>query len=708
MECVVCRPEVPILFSARAQSVQRDLCSKMQPTVGLHMQGGARPPHAGLGAGGGIFVTHQHGLPGYQGQLPGNSLHVPWSTGDAALDEWLRRSFLLDDIFHGLARLPVAERKKIALAVSGKGDSIRDPSKYMLGCIRKSLEQSNPYSSSFAGQLSVGAGGVAGRHADVLTVARPLLASSQASSTHSSGSGHSMFAASGGVATNVAEHVPLPTITLQPAAGRFPSEITNDQQNGAACPDWVMEAAAELPSKSKLVNIVYKNLSGQNVANLSQLPPLAQYVACTGILLAVQRGQDAQTAATQIFVSSQSFNWHVPSLPRSPSAGKNNLSVVILLMGAFSGMGQVAVKAALTFAATDIPDMQLHVLETHCFAVDSVAADMEQATATSLKTRVQVWNGVNQSLTVICDRKGLWRQQGVKVLVLHAMSFGSVGSDAHSLPGHNEVVGSSSPPDLWTHLRSMKVLATEIDSQHVAQFLWMDRPLHGVGPMDPEVWFGERCEIDCSNYKPVASVGCLHMQPRPTKPIMGRCVLWNVKDPVDGIAWGPAMRSVDSAVEPANSHMTLSAKLLTVPEKRVFGQHELTEGERQLWLSAQGIDSSGAMQLMTPKHIMALLGMHDTPLPLALQAAFPCYRHILPTTGQSAENCVVQGESCGKSRWCVSCEQSLRQAFRAPHPGMLTDHIVAWAGAALRTWLGQGAAAGEESKWVDLSQYPDC
>ena len=407
-------------------------------------------------------------------------------------------------------------------------------------------------------------------------------------------------------------------------------------------------------------------------------------------------------------MASQAFNWHVPALPQGPAADKKSLSVVILLMGTFSGMGQVALKAALTFAATDIPDLQLHVLETHCFAVDAIAADIEQATATSLRTRVQVWKGVNQASEVIRDRKAIWRHNKVKVFVLHAMSFGKVGSEADSMAGSPEVITLTSPPDMWTHLRSMKVLATEIDSQNIAQFLWTERPLHGSGPLDPEAWFGDRGEIDRSNYSPASSVGCVHMQPRPTGPITGRCVLRNVKDPVDGVVWGPTMRFGDSAAAQGNILVTLSPKLLDVPAKRVFGSDELSEEERQLWLSAQGIDSTGAMRLMTPTHIMALLGMHDTPLPLTLSKVFPCYKYILTTTGQSAENCVMQGESCGKSRWCMSCEQSLRQAFRAPHPSMLTDHIVAWANSALKSWLGQGASAGEKQRWVDVSQYPAC
>ena len=670
------------------------------------MQGAATPPQAGFSTGGGIFVTHQHGLPGYQVQSSGNGPNVPWSTGDCALDDWLRRSFILDDIFQGLARLSMPERKKIALAVSGKVDSIRDPPKYLMGCIRKSLEQPSPY-SPFPQMSSGKGGGLPVRQGDVHSVPRPLFPTSEASGPNSAGLGSSMVALQGGGLTNGAEQVSGP-IAPQPLVGRAAPEITNDPPDVTACPDWAKEAASDLPSKSKLVSIVYKNLAAQHVANLSQLPPLAQYVACTAILLAVQRGEDAQSAANHILLASQAFNWHVAALPQSPAADKKSLSVVILLMGTFSGMGQVALKAALTFAATDIPDLQLHVLETHCFPVDAIAADIEQATATSLKTLVQVWKGVNQAPEVIRDRKAIWRHNNVKVLVLHAMSLGKSGPEVDSKAGSPEVITPTSPPDVWTHLRSMKVLGTEIDSQHVAQFLWTDRPLHGSGPLDPEAWFGDRGEIDPGNYPPAASVGCLHMLPRPIGPITGRCVMRNVKDPVDGVVWGPTMRFGDGAAAQANTPVTLSPKLLDVPAKRVFGQDELSEEERQLWLSAQGIDSTGAMRLMTPSHIMALLGMQDTPLPPTLSKTFPCYKYILTTTGQSAESSVMQGESCGKSRWCMSCEQSLRQAFRAPHPSMLTDHIVAWANVALKSWLGQGASAGEVKKWVDLSQYPSC
>ena len=181
------------------------------------MQGAATPPQAGFSTGGGIFVTHQHGLPGYQVQSPGNGPNDPWSTGDCALDDWLRRSFFLDDIFQGLARLSMPERKKIALAVSGKVDSIRDPPKYLMGCIRKSLEQPSPY-SSFT-QMPLGVGGLPVCQADVHSVPRPLFATSEASGSHSAGLGSSMVAAQGSVLTNGAEQVSVP-ITPQPTVAR--------------------------------------------------------------------------------------------------------------------------------------------------------------------------------------------------------------------------------------------------------------------------------------------------------------------------------------------------------------------------------------------------------------------------------------------------------------------------------------------------------
>ena len=157
----------------------------MLPAAGFQMPDAARPAHAGCNAGGGICVTHQHGLPGYQGHSSGDGPNKPWTTGDAALDEWLHRSFILEDIFQGLARLPVVERKKIVLAVSGKVDSIRDPPKYLMGCIRKSLEQPSPYSS--LAQMPHGIGGLPVRRADVHSVARPLTATYPAPGAHAAG-----------------------------------------------------------------------------------------------------------------------------------------------------------------------------------------------------------------------------------------------------------------------------------------------------------------------------------------------------------------------------------------------------------------------------------------------------------------------------------------------------------------------------------------
>ena len=197
-----------------------------------------------------------------------------------ALDEWLRRSFILEDIFTGLARLSMPERKKLAMAVSSRVDTLRDPPKYLMGCIRKSLEQPSPY-SNFP-QMSAGKGGGGPvRQGDVHSVPRPLFPTSEASGPNSAGMASSMVAVQGGGLTNRAEPVSVP-IASQPTVGRTAPEITNDPPDVTACPDWAKEAASDLLSKSKLVSIVYKNLAAQHVAKLSQLPPLTQYVAHIG------------------------------------------------------------------------------------------------------------------------------------------------------------------------------------------------------------------------------------------------------------------------------------------------------------------------------------------------------------------------------------------------------------------------------------------
>jgi len=200
--------------------------------------------------------------------------------------------------------------------------------------------------------------------------------------------------------------------------------------------------------------------------------------------------------------------------------------------------------------------------------------------------------------------------------------------------------------------------------------LWRD--------LDPVKGFGPRFHVDVSNYKPVETLGSLHMLPKPTASITGRCRLWSVTEPLNGMVWAPAYEQISTG----GANLTLlSARIIGVPEKRVFDAADLTHTEKQLYAAAQCVDqSSGSVQLMKAELVMALLGLQDTPLPEALCLAFPCFQYILAATGCGVDACELRGEKCGVSRWCSACEECLRQTFRAPHAGMLTDHVSAWLG----------------------------
>ena len=676
----------------------------MQSATGPAGHGAWEAGHGSAQAGGGIFNMHQQGWPARSSGPGAHHAGLPWSTGDALFDDWLRANFHDEELFQRLAMLPMGERKQIVSATYRKKQEVRNPVQYLVGCIRKSLEKGSPYGQSMGNRPVVLQGSDLRRH-DVQHVPRPLQLTSAASAP----------AATPGVASSLASTATVQgafpagqcvgQAAQQPGTNQRPLAIPAEQVV-CRCPDWVKEAASDLSAKSKIVAMVYKRLKPVMVSSMSRLPLPVQYMLCVAILLDMEEGGDLEAVATKCLRSCHNFGWHAQALSSSEVSAKEPMKVVILYMGVSLGLGQVALKAACTFATTDIADLHLHVVEMHSFPIDGVATDMEKATAEALNTRVQVWSGLQQCLTVIRNRKSYWKSQGVKVLVLHAMSCADTGSDRGSPPHTNVVVTRSEPQCLWDHLRAIKMLASEMDGGHIAQFLWMDRFLASSGQLDLDAWFGIRCDIDCSNYQPVDKLGWLHMLPKPITSITGRCSLWNIHDPVDGIVWGPTVRPNEDTEEQRDVLPKLTAQVLSVPEKRVFGAEDLSETERNLFLTAQGVDSAGVIQLMRPKHVMTLLGMQDTPLPAALQAAFPCYKHILAATGQKADISEMQGEACGQSRWCTSCEECLRQAFRVPHAGMLTDHVSAWACRVLQAWAGKSSSGSLDLP--DLSQYPDC
>ena len=663
---------------------------------------GEVPPVAGL-TGGGIFATHQHGFQWLPSEGSAGGARKPWSTGDAALDSWLTATFSAPHVLNGLAQVCPSERREIATSCKRKGAEVRNAEAYIMGCIRKSLAHPKPYGSAAATAPSAFQSDDA-QHLAVVRAARPLHPTSAVSiPTAAPGLNGGLGSASNGAIGTTVPQVKAP-VPAQPVQHESLPVVPLYQPARGKIPDWVREAASNLSSKSKVLSAVYKQLDAALVSQLSRLPPALQYLVCSAILLQAADSANVQTVASKCVHVCHELGLHVQAPSPGVQASKEPTKLVIVCMGAFLGLGQVALKAACMFVTSESSDLHLHVVEMHCFAIDAVATNIEKTTADALNVRVQVWDGLSHAVTVIKDRKAFWKGQGAKVLVLHAVSCADPGSVYSCGPDYNVTVTQSTPSGLWLHLRAMKMLATEFDSGLIAQCIWTDRVLIANGQLDPEAWFGHRCHLDAANYKPVEALGCLYMAPKPVGPITGRCRQWKPADALNGMVWGPA-RDPNAASE--RQPLVLSKRIMDVPEKKLFDEADMSATDKHLLCLAQCVEvSTGKIRLMKPELIMALLGMHDTPLPAALLSAFPCYEYILAASGNRIDKCELQGEPCGFSRWCASCEECLRQAFRAPHPGMLTDHVSAWVGRTLRAWTGLSPDGSLDLP--DLMKYPDC
>jgi len=136
----------------------------------------------------------------------------------------------------------------------------------------------------------------------------------------------------------------------------------------------------------------------------------------------------------------------------------------------------------------------------------------------------------------------------------------------------------------------------------------------------------------------------------------------------------------------------------TLPELlciRMFNDRALTSSEEETLLTATIEHEPTKERRFASRAFMERWqGIEGTPYSAALQTTCPCASLILPSTGEPAEPSTL-GEACGKTRYCLGCEQVFAMMSSLPSMHVVCPLVASVLGVGLRDWR-----SGSVQAWI--------
>ena len=123
--------------SMAPQQMNANVFSNTTSQPATPMGFGGQAAHMGQG---GLEQRHAH-APQPISQRLHECYPEPWSTGVKQLDQWLQQNMTDEAVFDQLAQLPRTERKQLVGATVSRQGNILNPTKYILGGLKKNLHR---------------------------------------------------------------------------------------------------------------------------------------------------------------------------------------------------------------------------------------------------------------------------------------------------------------------------------------------------------------------------------------------------------------------------------------------------------------------------------------------------------------------------------------------------------------------------------------
>ena len=595
-----------------------------------------------------------------------------WFTSDTALDCWVLKAIPAPAVRAGLSMVPMPERKHIIRTCMSKEHAVRSLSNYFQGCIRKAI----------SAEHFVGSNAVPGRGPSpnrVQQVARPLVSSTSPASAE--------------VSVAPCDTRALPTVGNSPVIA-VPSSVSQAASasrvggtggavgnDTAETPSWAKGCLALLNCKSRLIRLFSQQLDEGSKALLFSLPPEHQVHIAVAVCVA-NTTTSTPSELCRGFVATFTSLTERPPVTAPPAS--QALPLVILHVGSVVGNGHVCMKAAFATVLRDLRSAQIHVLEMHSCLVSSVLAKVETASTKILGARCQVWHDAAALQRLCQERVQQWAQQGARIMVMANMDGmqAAVEVDRNSACGARAEGDSSvtwSAKDLQTAMYSLQ--------PHIAVNKLACLCFHRLAGKEADVgilktMFGDPHTLCPSQYGVPQEDWLAHATPALQK-IIGHTEALPASVQVDGWTW-PAQPGKDVSKMPSK----ISSALLDTIVSRLFGERELDPDElRQVNLVSMRHDEMGITRLVSRALLLHLLGFRDLPVGQCLDEVLPCFKIIIPTTGEAPPAGASGACECGHHRWCVNCEVVIMMLLNSPNAQLLSDTCSAWVRVSLESWL---------------------
>ena len=597
-----------------------------------------------------------------------NTLGLPWSTGDVQLDNWLLGMFgQWPETLDRLAGVGEwQERRKISMNLRSR-PHIRSPKPYFEACIARSHSNGRPPAAGAPLQ------GVPLDRMRVGEVARPPVPEPPSKRPRVDGQSPSAGASGGASAASASSAVPA-------AASPVSSPAVRPAEPMAEFDEWAVKLFRGHDSKASLVKGVAARLQGSLAEQMMRLPLDWQVPLCSALLLMSNRPAGMDSIACR-FIGSYARLQELAQQPcPSPSTASEVISVVVLFVGALSGVQVMSLQGALTYMQHVSRGTTLRVIDSQSFPCSTPAAALERHT----KWKKAIKHGISDGTAMMVDwirrHKAGWGRSEARVLIVTALDGvctdycvrrGAVAPIARVATAGDTVASHTA--------QAFRALGPEISSDRIHLFSWSACQFEVMDNTNLAHLLGASFTGDPWVYGSPQAVFQFWSKPAcPGVQVRTKGGDWGAA--VGGWRWGPAAK-VGQGEQPSQRIMPGVARLR---EEHLILPREWTPEEADAIAGHVAVhDETGTEALVSIEMVGKLLGHTDLVELSGLEGSMPCSRHCIGHTGGPCEPSHPHACKCGSTVRCSTCEAVIQTLLSSPHAGMLCDYMTAWVVAAL-------------------------
>ena len=610
-------------------------------------------------------------VPAGSSSLPGTE--QPWSTGNAAADQWLEDQRCDPQVLNKFSALPKLKRKSIIIRCMDNRPQNLDA--WLGACSRNWIDQ----------DLEARVTGISNAHSPSAALSNNVVSGSS-SLEGVSGSRRAVSLSP--------RHAPTPVLPTVPDAIELSSAIPKLSTD-------LFEAWPK--NKSALIRMASESLSSGALAAFLTLPVQDQTAMAFTLMVAAPENSATRAALMDSWLQrlanlrgSGPASTVPPSLLPDPPA--SSCKVQFILAGLPTCMCAVVVASVQLI----LPKLHSQVRWDFCPVVhlNEEVVDGVPVGETFSQVGLSVREDISSLHKLVGQIGNLWEgwsSCNVKFVLVSCLSHDAGVCGSNHLQSHH--LHTKANRWLWGMVSASAALRNRAGDINVADVL--------ICPQTSSVEFAQ--EVTSLWGTPATGMerfGNDHLagSPRPTfycTPggigIVPVCEYESKSSqPIDN--WtGPSLQVLTELH--TNLPGFLPAHLSKLATEVLFSERELTQQETSVLKSMRVRHSSGGERLCSRPFWCRWYGYNQTPVQKVLLDHDACVGMVIPTTGTEAPPGLPSASTspCGQDRYCLGCERHLAMLSKGFQTYVVTDLLLALLTKASRTWTGQDA--GMRDSW---------